>query len=455
MKMASSPRVMIDVREEIETAPIRPYHYFLAWLVAMIVFFDGYDTFNAAYVIHYVILPWHLTSSEAGLLVSSGLFGFTISAIFQGKFSDRYGRRKTLLAALWIASIFSFATAALAHSFLTFCAYRFLTGIGLGILLPVSVTYINEFAPRRMKHAFSTWGWGLGFSAGGIAASMVGVFLTPKFGWQSLFYVASLSVLLALFCHSVLPESPQFSAVLGDTRGIAGILARLNPSGAPKYRATGVRFVSPESHDNLASMSLLLSRHYRRTTLSIWGSAVFVMFGIYGMTGWIPTAMMQRGETFAASFGFGALILGMNFVGTLACGYFAGHFGKGPGALALWWIAGALSMGMLAFVNIHELNVAGLAAGGFFILGGQGALNNLTAHWYDTEVRGTAVGMMLGLGRLGGILGPFVTGVLQQATRGSSVLFFAIGLAALVGAGAILFARPSPSQGIAVILEST
>ena len=40
--------LMIDVREEIANAPISRYHCFLALLIGLIVFFDGYDTFNAA-----------------------------------------------------------------------------------------------------------------------------------------------------------------------------------------------------------------------------------------------------------------------------------------------------------------------------------------------------------------------------------------------------------------------
>ncbi len=104
---------VIDVREEIANAPIGRYHRFLALLIGMVVFFDGYDTFNPAYVIHYVAKPWHLAPGQAGLLVSSGLIGFMIGSLLQGKFSDRYGRRTTLLAALWIVTIFSLATAAL------------------------------------------------------------------------------------------------------------------------------------------------------------------------------------------------------------------------------------------------------------------------------------------------------------------------------------------------------
>src|SRR5215471_14938410 len=113
-----APGSVIDVREEIANAAVGPYHVFLAALIGMVVFFDGYDTFNPAYVIHYVMKPWHLPPSQAGLIVSSGLIGFMIGALVQGKLSDRHGRRATLLCALWIATLFSFATAAFAHSFL-------------------------------------------------------------------------------------------------------------------------------------------------------------------------------------------------------------------------------------------------------------------------------------------------------------------------------------------------
>src|ERR1700735_194672 len=99
-RRSGAPR-MIDVRAEIASAPIGGSHRFLPSLIGLVFFFDGYDTFNPAYVIHYVAKPWHLAPSQAGLLVSSGLIGFMFGSLLQGKFSDRYGRRATLLAALW------------------------------------------------------------------------------------------------------------------------------------------------------------------------------------------------------------------------------------------------------------------------------------------------------------------------------------------------------------------
>jgi MFS family permease len=439
---------MIDVREEIANAPIGRYHWLIAGLIWMVVFFDGYDTFNPAYVIHYVMKPWHLLPSQAGFLVSSGLVGFMIGSLVQGKFSDRYGRRAVLLTALWIATIFSLATAIFADSFWSFCGFRLLTGIGLGALLPIGVTYVNEYAPRRLANTFSTWSWAFGWSTGGVVASAVGIFLTPTLGWQALYYAASLSFALVVACHVLLPESLQFEAMRGQTRGIAATLSRLHPSRASVYTSPGVEFVFPEPRDRAASISLLLGERYRRTTLAVWAAAFCILFGIFGLTGWVPTAMMQRGETFAVSFGFGALIQLMAFAGSLVCGFYADRGGGNRAAMVIWWLGGVISVGILALVNIHALNIIFVGAAGFCILGGQNILNNFTAASYDTEVRGTAVGMMLGVGRLGAILGPFVTGWLLQLHLGSSGLFAAIGTAVFLGAGAILFARPGRSPEV-------
>ena len=433
---------MFDVREEIANAEIGPYHRLIAVLVSMAVFFDGYDTFSPAYVIHYVMKPWNLVPSQAGLLVSSGLIGFMAGSLAQGKFSDRYGRRATLLGALWIATVFSLATAVFARSFWMFCGLRLLTGIGLGALLPVGITYLAEFAPRRALHTFTTWGWALGWGMGGVVASLVGVFLTPRFGWQALYYAASLSIVLVGICHAGLPESLQFAAMRGRLHDIPAALSRLNPSRAAAYAAPDAQFIFPERRECAGSVTLILSSHYRRTTLAVWAAAFFILFSIFGFTSWIPTAMIERGETFAVSFSFGALIQVTGFVGSLPCGLLAERTGRDRGFLFLWWMGGAFSVLALGLINQHVFNIILVAAGGFFILGGMNILNSFTAASYETEVRGTAMGTMLGVGRLGAILGPYLTGWLQQIRPGFTALFGAISVAVALGACAVLIARP-------------
>ncbi len=426
----------LDVHEELAGARVGTLHRLLGALIALMTVFDGYDTFNPAYVIHYVAKPWSLSPSQAGFLISSGLIGFLVGAAGHGLVADRLGRRGTLLAGLWVVNAFTVLTPLLGQSFAAFCMLRVLTGVGLGTLLPLAATYINELAPRRVSNAFSLWGVALGWSVGGTFAGLVGVFLTPRFGWQALYWVGTLSIPLTLLMDRALPESPKFLAASGRLEELRRLLTRLRPERAAIYADEGL--VLPQAPQVGNSVTTLLAPRYRRASVTIWVTSFLSLFCIFGLTGWIPTVMMGRGETFAASFGFGALMQIMSFVGGLVLAMLADRRElASTGLLAAWWGLGGLSVLVLIFFGGHAVNLACVAAAGFLIVGAQHVLNNFTAGTYDTTVRASGVGMELGVGRAGAILGPFVAGLLQGATGGPEAMFWTIGGAALVAAASI------------------
>lgn len=424
----------ISLQQELAEAPIGASHKAVCVIMALVTLFDGYDTFNPAYVIHYVAKPWNLAPSTAGLLISSGLVGFLIGSIMHGPIADRIGRRATLLAALWVVNVFTVATALLAHNFASFCLLRVLTGIGLGTLLPLSTTYINELAPTRMSNGFSLWGVGLGWSMGGAIAGIVGVFLTPHFGWQALYWCGSLSIFVTIALHLSLPESPKFLAQTNRMDELRALLVRLRPERAEVYaRATSL--TAEDGTPSRTKLSALLTPAYRRTTLSIWSTAFLGLFAIFGLTGWIPTIMMQRGEAFAASFGFGALMQIMSFMGGIVLAVLADRrIVRTERLMALWWSLGSAAVITLVVLNGHLSNFLLVAAAGFFAIGAQFVLNNFTAGVYPTSIRATAVGMELGVGRVGAILGPFVAGLLRQATGTPSAMFWTISGAGFLAA---------------------
>src|SRR3954447_13876458 len=434
----------IDVHAELADAKVGAFHWRLGAIMGLLTLFDGYDTFNPAYVIHYVAGPWGLKAGQAGLLISSGLVGFLLGAALHGVAADKFGRRGTLLAGLWITSAFTVLTAVLANSFISFCALRLLTGLGLGVLLPLATTYINELAPRRVANTFALWGVALGWAAGGTLAGVVGVFATPALGWTSLYWIGSLSFLLLPFMHVMLPESPKFLAIQGRGAEIREMLAKLRPERAHIYATATIAADTAKLAAN--AILKLLQPRYRRTTIAIWATAFLSLFCIFGLSGWIPTVMIQRGETFATSFGFGALMQVMSFIGGIALGHLVDKFGHSRGLLGLWWGLGGGAGLTLVFLNDHVVNVTCVAAAGFFIIGAQFVLNNFTAAAYDTNVRATAVGMELGVGRVGAILGPFVAGALQQNYQSSLPMFISIGLAALAAGGIILLANRSSAK---------
>ena len=426
----------VDIHEELAGAAVTPLHKALGVLITLITLFDGYDTFNPAYVIHYVMQPWGLQPSQAGLLVSSGLIGFLFGAMGHGMIADRYGRRNTLLAGLWIINVMTLLTAMFATDFASFCGLRFLTGLGLGVLLPLGTTYINELAPQRISNSFSLWGVTFGWSLGGVVAGLVGVFLTPTYGWQILYFAGTMSIPLTLVVHAVLPESPKFLAARGRVEELRALMSRLRPERRAAYE--NAEFRTTEHTVSQNTIAALLAPRYRRVSLTIWLTAFLTLFAIFGLTGWIPTVMIKRGETFAASFGFGALLQAMSFFGGLALATLADRgFAATPRLLGAWWAIGGLAVGALVFVNGHGFNIAVVAIAGFCVIGAQHVLNNFTANSYETGLRASGVGMELGVGRVGAILGPYVIGLLQQATGGPDAVFWAISGAAIVAAAVI------------------
>jgi MFS family permease len=439
----------IDVHEELASAKVSGFHVRLGLIMGLLTLFDGYDTFNPAYVIHYVAGPWGLQGAQVGFLISSGLIGFLIGSAVHGIVADRFGRRGTLLGGLWITSIFTLLTALLADSFLSFCALRLCTGLGLGVLLPLATTYINELAPRRVTNTFALWGVALGWALGGTAAGLVGVFATPTFGWKALYWVGSMSFLLLPFLHAQLPESPKFLVLKDRSEEIRTLLSRLRPERASLYASADISVARRHELDN--PVAVLLTQKYRRTTLSIWLSAFLSLFCVFGLSGWIPTIMMQRGETFSASFGFGAVMQFMSFLGALVLGHLIDRLGRSRGLLAVWWATGGLAVLALVAFNAHLVNVTAVAVAGFCIIGAQFVLNNFTAASYETGARATAVGMELAIARVGAILGPLVAGTLQQIYQSPAPMFVSIGLSAIAAGAIILLAeRPSVEQANAV-----
>ena len=316
--------MLIDTQAELSDARIGGLHRALGVLVTLITVFDGYDTFNPAYVIHYVAGPWGLTPGQSGLLISSGLVGFLIGAAGQGLVADRLGRRGAMIAGLWVVNLFTVLTPLLGQSFPFFCAMRILTGIGLGTLLPLATTFINELAPRRVSNSFSLWGVTLGWSLGGTLAGLIGVFLTPLYGWE---------------------------------------------------------------------------------------------------------------------------VQIMSFVGGLTLAMIADrHSGRSPALLGLWWATGGLAVLVLLVADSHTANFVCVVAAGFFAVGAQHVMNNFTASSYDTQMRASGVGMMLSVGRVGAILGPYVAGLLQGATGGPGAMFCTIGCGGVLAGVAITslaFSRPA------------
>ncbi len=415
----------IDLREEIERLPLGRTHVLIIAMLALATLFDGYDVFVPAYVIPYATGTWRLLPSQAGLLVSSGLLGFMIGSLVNGVLADRIGRKPVLVGALLLAAAGNAATAAWAATYTQFLAWRLLTGLGLGMILPVAVALVNEVAPRRTANILLGCAMA-GWSIGGVAAALTGFALAPAHGWRSLFVVGTLAAPLAALVGLLVPESPRHLAIRGRRREVRAVVARLAAAGPERYAQAELTIAEDTGHP--ASFMRLLAPGVRGGTFVVWTCSGLSLFSIFGLSSWIPQILLQRGSAIGTSFALSALLQFAAVLGGIGCGWAADRAGRDR-TLGASWMVGAAAVAGLALMSRRATDIVFLSAAGFCVMGAQPVLNNRTAALYDTEIRSTGVGAQLGVGRVGGFLGPYVGGWLQQLFPGSAALLLCVACA--------------------------
>ncbi|MFM0155674.1 MFS transporter [Paraburkholderia sediminicola] len=429
----------INVREELAQARIGGFHLRFGVLVGFIMFFDGYDLFNAAYVIPLIRQLWHPSPSMIGIMLSSGIVGLSIGSVVQGLLSDRIGRRKVMLLALWMLTATSGLLATVVSSPLSFAVVRLALGTALGMVTPLALTCINEWAPRRTANTFATWVFQFGFSAGGILAGIAGIALTPRFGWQSLYFVGVLSAVVAVAATKWLPESAQYLTLRGRYDAVLAMLRKVRPERAEVYAVAQIEPM--RARVRTGSLRELLSPLYRRNTLVHWVAGALSLFCIHGLTGWLPALVVARGQGVSSAFGYGTLVMVASVFGGISMGWLADRLHSRIRAMVIGYVLAAVFMGSIAPTLGQPVAIVLVAATGFFIFGAQAVLNNYQAMTYRTEVRGTGLGVAVGLNRIGGILGPVIVGVVASVNPDPFYTFAVFAGALLLAAVVIALGR--------------
>ncbi|MFM0619765.1 MFS transporter [Paraburkholderia nemoris] len=435
----------IDINNEIAGASIGTFHWKIGLIIAAIMFFDGYDLFNAAYIIPFVMKTWRPSASEIGMMLSSGIVGMSIGSLVQGFAADRIGRRRVMVCGLYLLAVSNLLLATVVHTSLQFAIFRLVLGMCLGMNAPLAIAYVNEWAPRKSANVYAIWVLLVGFSIGGIAAGAAGIYLTGTYGWQALYYLGTAVILVAVFAHLALPESIAFLVLRRRDHEVASLLCRLRAERIAVYR--DATFVTKESGNRTASPLSVLRRPYRRNTLVVWVVGAASLFCIHGLTGWLPSVMVARGEAMSSAFAYSALVMLASLFGSLSSGVLADRIGSRIKAMGILYLLASASMVGLALVSGRGVTFVLVIAAGFFVFGAQAVLNNFIAMVYHTGVRATGVGVAIAVGRVGGILGPFVIGLVKSIDPDPMYTFFLLAIALLIAGATLVLARHEITSG--------
>jgi AAHS family benzoate transporter-like MFS transporter len=428
----------IDVSKLIDGAKFNRFHWTVLFWCALIIIFDGYDL-----VIYGVVLPalmkeWQLSPLQAGALGSYALFGMMAGAVAFGSLADRIGRKKTIALCVTLFSGFTVLNG-LTTDPTTFGICRFIAGLGIGGVMPNVVALMSEYAPKSIRSTLVAIMFS-GYSVGGMLSAGVGMALMPSHGWQSVFFVAGIPLLLLPLVIRFLPESVGFMLRQGREAEARAILKRVEPGFEPAPQA---RLVMPAMATSTTPVLELFRQGRTVQTLMLWLAFFCCLMMVYALNSWLPKLMTKAGYGLGSSLSF---LLVLNFgaiFGAVGGGWLGDRYNL-PRVLALFFAVAALSISLLGFNSPPWVLYGLIAVAGATTIGSQILLYACGAHFYAPAIRSTGLGWASGIGRNGAVIGPILGGALLAAAVPLPLNFLAFALPGLVACAAmVMFAAQS------------
>jgi len=431
---------IIDVKGWIDERPITGYQYLILAVCFVIIMFDGYDAAAIGFIAPSLIEQWGISHAQMGPILGAAMFGVALGALIAGPWADKFGRKRVLLISITLFSFFSLLSA-FSRTPLEMGLLRFLTGLGLGAVMPNCVTLISEYMPERRRSLMITIMYS-GFNIGSGLGGFIAAGLLPHYGWQSVLGFGGLIPLLMLpLLVWLLPESAMYMVVRKVSRTkIAAVLKRLGGEFTP-----GTAFVlNAPIIPKKAQVLQLFTRGYARGTLVLWATYFMGLFVIYLLNGWLPTILRSGGVTLERA----AVVAGLFQLGGTVGGLIVGGLMdrlKAKYVIGFFYLLGSfclVSQGLWSFSpNILALLVF---AAGICINGAQTGLQAFSPAFYPTEIRATGISWMHGIGRSGAIISSSLGGVILGVFPGQSAIFIVLALPAVFAALAIT--RHHPAQ---------
>lgn len=423
----------LNVNRIVDEAKFTPFHFKVLFWCLLIIIFDGYDLIIYGVALPLLMEEWSLTAIQAGMLASAALFGMMFGAMIFGTLSDKLGRKKTIMICVSLFSGFTFM-GAFADSPTQFAILRFVAGLGIGGVMPICVALTSEYAPKRMRSTLVAIMFS-GYAIGGMMSAILGAWLVADYGWEIMFYIAGIPMLLLPIIWVMLPESLMFLTKAGRTDEAKVVLQKLSPNTSILPTST-LTLDEPIKGDDAPIRALFL-RNRGFSTVMFWVAFFMCLLMVYALASWLPKLMIQAGYSLGASmiFLFALNIGGM--IGAIGGGALADRFHIKP-VLTIMFSCGAVALILLGYNSPQAVLYTLIAIAGATTIGSQILLYTFVAQYYPTTVRSTAMGWASGIGRIGAIVGPVLTGALLTLELPHAMNFLAIAVPGVIAAVSIM-----------------
>jgi putative MFS transporter len=384
-------------------------------IAALASLFDNMDSRLLGFALPGIAKEFSLDPKTMGLIASSTMVGMMVGSFLWGWIADKWGRRIAFTCTVLIFSLFSGA-AALAYSVGFLLAIRFITGLGLGGAIPVDASILAEFAPARIR-GLCGGVLPIAFPVGTFLGSAAALVIVPNYGWRGLFLVGVLPALLVAWVRRSVPESPRWLADRGRFRECRKALNYIGISeeALEKSRLALVNEPPPPRLPKPVFTDLFTPEMRRRTahTWIVWG---LPLMASWGFSLWTPSFFVKlHGTTVKTAIAYTLYISLVAIAGRWSTYFVLDRFGRKPFTIIGFTGAGLF---LFTFVLIHNnatLFGYGVACYTFFVEMGLCAITPYTPEVYPLHIRVLGTSSAMGVGRIGGAIGPYMIGVLMGA----------------------------------------
>lgn len=193
----------------------------------------------------------------------------------------------------------------------------------------------------------------------------------------------------------------------------------------------------------------LVSRRFFIPTLLLGTMSFAGLLLTYGLNTWLPQIMQSAGFDAKGSLSFLLVLNGGAIAGGLIAAKVADR--RGPQRIvALSFVLGAVALVGLTLGFPLPMLLAAVALAGMGAIGTQMLIYGYVSNYYPTNARAAGVAWCAGFGRLGGIVGPIIGGVLLGAGISASTAFYIFAGVSLLGAAATMSVRSAKTRETAV-----
>ena len=445
-----SGEVRSPVEEALENQPFGALQLRVVLLCALVQAFDGFDLGTIGMAAPSLSKAWGVAPPLFTTAFVMSSVGILFGALLSGPLGDRFGRKPLLIVSVVFIAVFSILSA-YAWSIPSITVMRFLTGLGIGGAMPVTVALTSDYSPIQRRGTLIMLMF-CGNTLGGFLGGQLVAQILPIFGWQSIFLAGGIPPLLLIpILMFFLPESPRFLiAHHVETPAAHVILRRLNISA----QMAASKLVDVAQGNPVRQ---LFTGGLAASTILLWVAFFANLLNMYLFSYWMPTVLNLSGlkpETavfYASMFSLGGIL------STLLLGPMIDRFGA-PRVLACSFASGVIFVLAIGLYNLPApyIMIPILGAGAAMI-GSQLGANAMASGLYPARIRSTGVGWALGIGRLGGIAGPAIGGALLAAGLPPKEIFLCACGPALIAAGAtiLLTVKAARRREVAVPMQAT